>query len=237
MECFGQACQRVCGDCHQDISYGNVEEPDRQQKVDAEGKQPHRCDVCADPGPRSKDGQTDQHFDDADEAQKSALAGSVRGQLNVSLRRNTRLIDIVAEDATPDGAQKLANAVVEAFLDAHESDRQGETGRAHKFLTRQAEKLKEKLEKSEGAVLASVSKKKQIACQRSRCRKPLRAGRAEFDGKQARTGTRAELRRQVQPAGRSERRRKALCLPTGLLADGSSATCGQAWSPSIARLS
>ncbi len=48
--------------------------------------------------------------------QESSLAGKLRSQLNVSLRRGTRLIDIIAEDTSPEKARKLAAAVIEEFM-------------------------------------------------------------------------------------------------------------------------
>ena len=50
-------------------------------------------------------------------SEEGYLAGSVRGQITVSLRRGTRLIDIVAEENDPEKARVLANAVVDAFLE------------------------------------------------------------------------------------------------------------------------
>ena len=48
--------------------------------------------------------------------QESGLAGKLRSQLNVSLRRGTRLIDVIAEDTSPERARKLASAVIEEFM-------------------------------------------------------------------------------------------------------------------------
>lgn len=81
--------------------------------------------------------------------QESQLAASVRSQLSVSLRRNTRLIDIVAESPDPKEARLLAAAVVEAFFESLSQDRSEVTGKANQFLLKQATDLKTKLEESE----------------------------------------------------------------------------------------
>lgn len=81
--------------------------------------------------------------------QESALAQSVRNQLRVSLRRGTRLIDIVAESTDPEKARVLAGAVVTAFLDS-QSDSRSQVGKeASSFLLEEAGRLKAKLEDSE----------------------------------------------------------------------------------------
>ena len=82
-------------------------------------------------------------------AMESALAASVRLQLNVGLRRGTRLIDIVAEDNDPEKAQALARAVVTEFLNLQTSDRSSVSKDANTFLVSEADKLKSKLEDSE----------------------------------------------------------------------------------------
>ncbi|MFN0130093.1 MAG: GumC family protein [Verrucomicrobiales bacterium] len=82
-------------------------------------------------------------------SQEGQLAGSVRAQLTVSLRRNTRLIDIVAEDSDPEKALALADAVVTEFLALLSGDRTELSSKANTFLLEEARKLKEKLEESE----------------------------------------------------------------------------------------
>lgn len=80
---------------------------------------------------------------------EAALAQSVRTQLNVSLRRGTRLIDIVAEDTEPAKAQLLAGEVVNQFLKLQTADRTSVSKDANEFLFSEANKLKAKLEDSE----------------------------------------------------------------------------------------
>ena len=85
-------------------------------------------------------------------SEEGYLAGSVRGQITVSLRRGTRLIDIVAEENDPEKARVLANAVVDAFLESLSGDRLRVSKDANTFLLEEAQKLKAKLEESEQKV-------------------------------------------------------------------------------------
>ena len=80
---------------------------------------------------------------------ESALAGTVRLKLNVGLRRGTRLIDIVAEDSSPEKAQKLAESLVKVFLANQSQSRTDVTTQANSFLVEEANKLKRKVEESE----------------------------------------------------------------------------------------
>ncbi len=81
--------------------------------------------------------------------QEGALAQSVRGQLSVSLRRGTRLLDIVAEDGSPEKARALADQVTKQFLLLQSQDRTDSSRNANTFLVNEANKLRSKLEESE----------------------------------------------------------------------------------------
>lgn len=83
---------------------------------------------------------------------QSALAGTIRNKVNVSLRRGTRLIDVVAEDPDPAMAQSIARHVVEEYLAMRQLDRNKISGDANSFLSRQTKELKEKMEKSDNAL-------------------------------------------------------------------------------------
>ena len=80
---------------------------------------------------------------------ESALAESMRRKIKVSLRRATRLIDIVASENEPEGARLLALQVVKQFLNMQKEDRNDVSKDANVFLVNEAKKLKEKLEDSE----------------------------------------------------------------------------------------
>ncbi len=81
--------------------------------------------------------------------QEGALAQSVRSQLSVSLRRGTRLLDILAEDGSPEKARALADQVIKQFLLLQSQDRTDSSRNANTFLVSEANKLRTKLEESE----------------------------------------------------------------------------------------
>jgi capsular exopolysaccharide synthesis family protein len=78
-----------------------------------------------------------------------AIAAQIRKRLTVSLRRNTRLIDIMAEDVNPKRACDIAGAVVQAYLRQSFEQQYKTANQATQFLQEQADQLKKKLEASE----------------------------------------------------------------------------------------
>ena len=84
----------------------------------------------------------------ADETLRLAL----RGKIAVSVRRGTRLIDITAEDENPAIAQKLARMVVEEFFRNGAQTRSGIALEAHRYLQDEADRVEERLAKSENAL-------------------------------------------------------------------------------------
>jgi succinoglycan biosynthesis transport protein ExoP len=80
---------------------------------------------------------------------ESALAEAMRRKIKVSLRRATRLIDIVASEKDPEKARQLAMEVVDQFLALQNQDRSDVSKDANSFLVNEATKLKAKLEESE----------------------------------------------------------------------------------------
>jgi capsular exopolysaccharide synthesis family protein len=73
----------------------------------------------------------------------------VGGKVSASTRAGTRLIDIAAEDAKPEIAQKLARIAVEEYI-ASTSDKRVQASRqAQELLGQEADRLKAALEKSE----------------------------------------------------------------------------------------
>jgi capsular exopolysaccharide synthesis family protein len=80
---------------------------------------------------------------------EATLAEMVKKDLTVSLRRGTRLIDIVAEGSSPEKARLLADQVVKQFLISQNQDRSEVSQDAQTFLVNEAKKLKAKLEESE----------------------------------------------------------------------------------------
>jgi succinoglycan biosynthesis transport protein ExoP len=74
--------------------------------------------------------------------QESSLAGRLRSQLNVSLRRGTRLIDVFAEDTSPEKARKLAAAVLEEFMASLKEGQKGANANAVASLIPEIDKQK-----------------------------------------------------------------------------------------------
>ena len=73
-------------------------------------------------------------------------------KFRISLRRGTRLIDIVAEDENPARAAMLANSLPKLFLHRAYEQNASAARMANEFLVREAEQLKAKLEASERKV-------------------------------------------------------------------------------------
>jgi succinoglycan biosynthesis transport protein ExoP len=80
---------------------------------------------------------------------EAALAGMFRSWIHVSLRRDTRLIDIVAEDTKPERARDIASAVVQSYLHLTFEQQYNTANQATQFLQEEADKLKKKLEAAE----------------------------------------------------------------------------------------
>jgi capsular exopolysaccharide synthesis family protein len=79
----------------------------------------------------------------------SAIAGILGSKVHVSLRRETRLIDIVAEDESPERARGIAAAVAQVYLRQTFEQQFKNSSQATQFLQEEAQKLKKKLEAAE----------------------------------------------------------------------------------------
>jgi succinoglycan biosynthesis transport protein ExoP len=79
----------------------------------------------------------------------SELVGRFKLKLTVGLRRGTRLIDIVVEDTDPKRAQKLTQSMLKEFVDQNFDQKFTVSKVANDHLIQEAERLKEKLHKSE----------------------------------------------------------------------------------------
>jgi polysaccharide biosynthesis transport protein len=77
------------------------------------------------------------------------LADKLRKKITVTLRRDTRLIDIVAEHTDPVRARDMAAAVVHSYLHQTFEQQFKTLSEATSFLQEEADKLKTKLETSE----------------------------------------------------------------------------------------
>jgi succinoglycan biosynthesis transport protein ExoP len=77
------------------------------------------------------------------------IADAMRAHIHVLLRRETRLIDIVAEHTNPEKARDIAAGVVQGYLKQTFELQFKTLGQATQFLQDEAAKLKAKLEDSE----------------------------------------------------------------------------------------
>jgi polysaccharide biosynthesis transport protein len=77
------------------------------------------------------------------------LADKLRKRVSVTLRRDTRLIDVVAEHVNPERARDIANAIVQSYLHQTFEQQFKTLKEATSFLQEEAAKLKTKLETSE----------------------------------------------------------------------------------------
>jgi polysaccharide biosynthesis transport protein len=82
----------------------------------------------------------------------SELVGRFKKKLTVTLRRGTRLIDVVVEDIDPKRAQPLTQSMVTEFVDQNFDQKFSVSKVANDFLIQEADRLKAKLHNSELAV-------------------------------------------------------------------------------------
>ena len=80
------------------------------------------------------------------------LADLLKAKLSVVLRRGTRLIDVTVEDKDPRRAQQLAGSMIKEFEDQNFDQYSAESKAANDALIQEADRLKEKLHKSDLAV-------------------------------------------------------------------------------------
>lgn len=84
----------------------------------------------------------------------NALQEALGRRITAKIRRDTRLIDVSVEDRSPELAQKIAHLLVEDFI-LWNSEARREAGQAaSRFLHEQAERLNERLTRSEQALQA-----------------------------------------------------------------------------------
>jgi capsular exopolysaccharide synthesis family protein len=91
------------------------------------------------------------------------LANLMSKKTAVSLRRNTRLIDVTAFDEDPAMAQKLANSFVQEFLHETFEQRREASRVAHEFLRDEAANLKGRLEQAERKLQAYKESKNTVS--------------------------------------------------------------------------
>jgi capsular exopolysaccharide synthesis family protein len=82
----------------------------------------------------------------------SELVQRFKAKVSVTLRHQTRLIDINVRDTDPKRAQQLASSLVREFVDQSFDEKLNTSKTANDFLLQEAERLKAKLRNSEEAV-------------------------------------------------------------------------------------
>lgn len=80
---------------------------------------------------------------------ENAIANAVASQVKISLRKSTRLIDIVAEASNPKKAQALASEVLKQFFILQGHDQSDVSKDAYTFLKAQSEELRKKVTDSD----------------------------------------------------------------------------------------
>ena len=91
------------------------------------------------------------------------LANLMSKKVAVSLRRNTRLIDVTTFDQNPETAQKLAATFVKEFLRETFEQRRSAARVAHEFLREEARNLKTQLEDAERKLQAYKENNKTVS--------------------------------------------------------------------------
>jgi polysaccharide biosynthesis transport protein len=80
------------------------------------------------------------------------LAGLFGSKVSVSLRRGTRLIDVSVDDEDPERAQQLAKSMVKEYENLNFEEKASDTKTGNGALIQEADRLKDKLHKSEQAL-------------------------------------------------------------------------------------
>jgi polysaccharide biosynthesis transport protein len=91
------------------------------------------------------------------------LVDLMSAKLKVSLRRNTRLIDVNTFDEDPEMARKLAATFVDGFLHETYEQRRSAARVAHQFLREESRQLKAQLEEAERKLQAYKESNKAVS--------------------------------------------------------------------------
>ena len=91
------------------------------------------------------------------------LADLMSSKLAVSLRRNTRVINVTTFDEDPEMARKLAETFVQEFLHETYEQRRSSARLAHQFLREESRQLKAQLEEAERKLQAYKESNKTVS--------------------------------------------------------------------------
>lgn len=90
----------------------------------------------------------------ADDAVVGGLAGQVLGGLEVNPLRNTQLVEVSYRSRSPELAARVANGVVDAYIDWGIETRTQVVGKASSFYAKQIETLKQEIQDKEAQLQA-----------------------------------------------------------------------------------
>lgn len=130
----GQRMEGAAGEAILKTIEGNLGSPSLQLRIG------HHPELADDPGFLAEVARP------ISDARLQQIIGS---KVKASIRAGTRLIDITAEDARPDLAQKLARVAVEEYIASTSDKRVQAAHQAQELLRQEADRLKAALEKSE----------------------------------------------------------------------------------------
>lgn len=91
------------------------------------------------------------------------LLDAIEGMVEVSLRRGTRLIDITVKHRLPDIAALIANSIVNEYVNQDAEREDMSIGMTTRTLSKEAERLRKKLEESEKALQAYVETNRAVS--------------------------------------------------------------------------
>ncbi|HLP78570.1 MAG TPA: polysaccharide biosynthesis tyrosine autokinase [Candidatus Paceibacterota bacterium] len=94
---------------------------------------------------RTDDGTNEVHH-------RKRVLGKLEKMVQVKLRRGTRLIDVTVRHEVPEITEQIANAIVSAYVETRAERDDSSINVANQSLTREAERLRRKLEQSENAL-------------------------------------------------------------------------------------
>jgi succinoglycan biosynthesis transport protein ExoP len=101
--------------------------------------------------------------DDGSRYTEIELADLMSAKLAVSLRRNTRVINVTTFDEDPEMARKLAETFVQEFLHETYEQRRSAARVAHQFLREESRQLKAQLEEAERKLQAYKESNKTVS--------------------------------------------------------------------------
>lgn len=108
-------------------------------------------------------GQNPAFYSGSGEPTKEQLAAMLDRMVKVTLRKGTRLMDIVAVHPSPDLAAKIANTVISEYVALGYEQNSAVSEEATSFLSKEGRRLKLKMEETENALQAFRDRTKSVS--------------------------------------------------------------------------